>query len=398
MILYALPWNLDAPGGINSVVRELIRSAKRRSNLQAGLLVADYAFSKPRSRHVDGYTEISARVVDPFHGSHSIKSLLGLVVRWPMSIWRLAGLFSRLRPIAVNAHYPGLWCITLLAGVRMATRTTRVVLSFHGADVSNIERAGSWRRLWWRFLLRRVDAITVCSEALNRRLRTAIAVPASTHVTVAPNGIDCLEIDRALATIPSDTTSPGSRRIVSVGTFEPKKGHDLLLRAFRDIAVRHADVTLLLVGRATPWRETLVNLARELGIGERVTFVSNASHGQALAAIRDSSLFVLPSREEPFGIVLLEAAYLNVPIVATRVGGIPEILRDQEDALLVPAEDPTSIREAIDSLLNDRAWGVRLSQNAHRRVIEAFQFENTFSHYCRAAGIPMESIMDIPPR
>jgi starch synthase len=79
----------------------------------------------------------------------------------------------------------------------------------------------------------------------------------------------------------------------------------------------------------------------------------DCSHADTLATIAAAELFVLPSRQEPFGIVLLEAASLGTPVVASRVGGIPEIVEDGRTGVLVPPEDPGVLAAAIHALLRD---------------------------------------------
>ena len=103
---------------------------------------------------------------------------------------------------------------------------------------------------------------------------------------------------------------------------------------------------------------------------ERVLLYCDLPHGPTLAAISRATLFALPSRREPFGIVILEAAALAIPVVASRVGGIPEVIRDGYSGVLVPPDDVSALAEAINSMLTDReraaAQAARLQETVRR--------------------------------
>ena len=129
----------------------------------------------------------------------------------------------------------------------------------------------------------------------------------------------------------------------TLGRFVHKKGFDVLLHAAAHAAAQGAPFRLE-IGGDGPERNSLKALAARLGIGDRVTFCGWVDDVAAFLA--DADLFVLPSRIEPFGIVVLEAMACGVPIVATRVSGPLETLDDQT-ALLVPSDDPAALAEAM---------------------------------------------------
>src|SRR5688572_22589431 len=116
--LFALPWGLDEVGGVSQVLKNLIPRARRSSNTRPRLLIPDYGahrFSVTRSGDVP---VIRARILSPWIERGSLRSYVGLCLRWPLSFGRLCGLIRRLRPAGVNVHYPGLWCLTLLLALR----------------------------------------------------------------------------------------------------------------------------------------------------------------------------------------------------------------------------------------------------------------------------------------
>ena len=131
--------------------------------------------------------------------------------------------------------------------------------------------------------------------------------------------------------------------VKTLGRFVHKKGFDVLLHAAAHAAAQGATFRLE-IGGDGPERSSLKALAARLGIGDRVTFCGWIDDVAAFLA--DADLFVLPSRIEPFGIVVLEAMACGVPIVATRVSGPLETL-DEHTALLVPSDDPAALAEAM---------------------------------------------------
>ena len=127
----------------------------------------------------------------------------------------------------------------------------------------------------------------------------------------------------------------------------------------------------------------------EPSISERIDIVVDAEHATVLEYMRAAEVFVLPSSDEPFGIVLLEAGLTETPIVATLVGGIPEVITNGRTGLLVPADDVEALTKAIELLLRDAALRVSLS-GAHRcRVLEEFSWDRYTEHYY---GLLLQSI------
>lgn len=143
---------------------------------------------------------------------------------------------------------------------------------------------------------------------------------------------------------------PGRPLILYVGRLTSEKGVDVLLRAFSRVTT---PALLEIVGAGSE-RSRLEELVRDLGISEGVRFAGGiADRTELVAKYRYATLFVLPSRSEGLGCVLLEAMSAGTPIVATNVGGIPELVRDGWNGFLVPPEDPSAMAGAIDRMLAD---------------------------------------------
>ena len=160
--------------------------------------------------------------------------------------------------------------------------------------------------------------------------------------------------------------------ILSIGRLSREKGHADLLRALGTLRSVARPWTLVLVGTG-PEREALEKRARALGIGERVRFVGFHADVSPFYGIAD--LFVLPSHSEGSANVLLEAMMAGVPIVATRAGGNPEIVVDQETGLLAGVAEPTALANAVARLLEDRALASRFVAGARARATREFSLD-----------------------
>jgi glycosyltransferase involved in cell wall biosynthesis len=157
----------------------------------------------------------------------------------------------------------------------------------------------------------------------------------------------------------------GSAIVGAVTRFYPSKGIEHLVRAFPAV-LRHApDARLMLIGQG-PQEERLRARARELGIADRVIFAGFQREAHAFVAAFDVA--VTPSIEEGFGLVALEAQALGVPVVASRVGGLPEIVLDGRTGLLVEPADASALAGAITRLLGDAELRRRMGEAAKREA------------------------------
>jgi glycosyltransferase involved in cell wall biosynthesis len=168
-----------------------------------------------------------------------------------------------------------------------------------------------------RRMLRSADAVTACSHYLLNR--AVILEPSiSGKATVIHNGV---EPSRFLEHAPHRHASP---YVFAYGRHTHKKGFDLLLQAFAGVARRVPEVDLIVAGSGEE-TEALRKLCTVLGLEERVVFHGRATPEEIVRLLNGCRLAVIPSREEPFGIAAVEALFSGRPLVATRVGGLPEV-------------------------------------------------------------------------
>jgi glycosyltransferase involved in cell wall biosynthesis len=162
---------------------------------------------------------------------------------------------------------------------------------------------------------------------------------------VVPNTVDTSVFE------PPAQPRGGTGRLLCVGALAEKKGHVHLLEALA-LVRRERDVTLEIVGDGE-LREELERLTKELGLGGVVRFHGALSREEVAELMRACDLFVLPSLFENLPVVLIEAMASGLPAVATRVGGVPELV-DGQAGLLVPPEDPEALARAIAEALESR--------------------------------------------
>jgi len=156
----------------------------------------------------------------------------------------------------------------------------------------------------------------------------------------------------------------GKPRVLFVGRLAPQKGVGTLVTAAA--LIENPSAQVLLVGDG-PERSALEREAKRIGVGGRVRFLGFVAHERLPAAMVHADVLVLPSLYEELGTVLLEAMQAALPIVASRTGGIPDVIEDGVNGLLVPPGEPDALARAIDRVLADRALAYRLSEGARAR-------------------------------
>jgi glycosyltransferase involved in cell wall biosynthesis len=299
---------------------------------------------------------LEAAGVSPWSsGRGSLRSLRGLAA--------IAGLARYLRRERVAlVHTFDFYSNVLGVLAARLARTPRVIASQR--DLGNL-RPPVQRRIQ-RGLLRLADRVLVNSEAVAERVRIRAGVPAS-RVSVVPNGVDVARFTPASHPEGRSAASP-----VTVGTLSnlrAEKGLDDLIRAAGLVRERAPDVRFAIWGEG-PLRPQLDRLIQELGLGGAVRLAGPTSEPDR--ALRELELFVLTSRSEACSNAVLEAMATGLPVVATRVGGNPELVRDENTGLLTPPGDPAALAKALLRLLEDGARAREMGRRARARVCAEF--------------------------
>jgi L-malate glycosyltransferase len=273
---------------------------------------------------------------------------------------------GRLRADIVHAHNP----TSLQYGVlgKLVTRG-RLVFTDH-AQTRGIIRV-PWRVEWGQ-----TDAVVGVSQDTADK---SGAVGHARRISVIHNGVELAPARKTRAEVRAALDLGEGFVGVMVAGFDKVKGHDVLLRALGALKRRGTAVTLLVVGDGGQ-RPAIEALARDLELGKNeLRLLGFRSDVPDLLVASD--FFVLPSRDEGLPLAVLEAMARSVPVIATPVGGVPELVTDGEHGLLVPVDDSEALAAAIGRLASDRALGARLGEAAHRRVLADFSFEGMTDKY-----------------
>lgn len=241
-------------------------------------------------------------------------------------------------------------------------------------DATGVYQRSAHLRWSWRRLLAAADVITACSRFSLEEAEDVYGEPFGERGHVIPNGIRLQEF---VGLRPEMGDRP---YVLGLGRMVPQKGFDLLLQAFLD---RMPDVPhdLILAGDG-PARPALEARAQQSGHGTRVKFTGSVDHARALRLFAGSSAFVLASRHEPQGIVVLEAMAAGAPVIAAAVGGVPELVRHEENGLLFRGGDSRDLGHQLDRLLQDQPLADRL-RAAGRTCAAGYDWSRVADEYDR---------------
>jgi glycosyltransferase involved in cell wall biosynthesis len=257
---------------------------------------------------------------------------------YPLAIRRLV---HRLCPHILHAHHATSYG---LAGALSGWRP--FLIHTWGSDVLDLGRFGVNRKLA-AFNLRRADVITCTSQVMARATRQL--VPATTPVHLIPFGVDLRRFH------PRPEPRPPHAPLV-IGAVKwllvPLYGLHHLLRAFAALDSPNRALQLLILGDG-PQRPELESLARALGIAERTRFVGRVPNDQVVRYLHQMDIFVIPSLQESFGVAAVEASAVGLPVVASNVGGLPEVVLEGETGFLVPPADVQGLSERLAWLIAD---------------------------------------------
>ncbi len=237
-----------------------------------------------------------------------------------------------------------------------------IILTVHGSDVFRAKDYWILEKIN-RYVFKNVNKIIAVSETLKIIVNRNIDEPNKT-VEIS-NGIDLHKFTYSAA----KSREP---YILFVGSLIERKGVDTLIRAFAEIAILIPTYKLIIIGDGI-LREELGNLCMKLGVQQKVVFLGHLPPSIVHEWMTKSRVFVLPSREEGQGVVLLEALASGTPCVGSRVGGIPGILSHDVGSLFTPGDPHELGRAVLDIVLTDK-WD-EISKRARSRIEKEYNID-----------------------
>lgn len=359
-------------GGVAYVVGNLARHLQSRGHEVMFFHIGDSTIIE--SKTTRGFHSFKLNLQMPFGDRHTATSLLLFCFRFPVVLIQLLRLLQRHRVQIVNIHYPAESYIYF--AICRYILPIRLITSVHGADLfpGGIRRDEYPRSI--ELLLKASDLIVAPSNAYQQDVAGVFPKLIGRMVCIH-NGVDLGE----LKSLPRTRTSPkGTPYVLCVAMHNEKKGIDVLLRAFAHLQHARPDLRLVLAGDG-PLRQQLEDLAASLNVRGKVEFRGRQTRSQVGELLRGCEVFVLPSRSEPFGIVLIEAMACGKPVVATTAGGIPEIVENGKNGLLVQPDDPQALAAALIKVLSDTKLQETIASNGLSTASERFRAEDTGAAY-----------------
>ncbi len=293
------------------------------------------------------------------------------MMRWQ---WRFARDLRRdgVRVVHAYGFYPNIFSIL---PARIAGCVTIASVRDTGVFTDQIRL----KEMLQKTACRIADRVIVNSHAVKNWL-VSLGV-AESHITIIPNGV----------VIPSQRSANHDfsiRRhfgiaadvplVVLISRLNPKKGIEYFLEAARDVRVRFPNARFLIAGDSLfdgTYRPRLERLSEQLGVSDRVIFAGERNDVPAI--LQEADLCVLPSLTEGLPNSLLEAMSARLPVVATNVGGIPEIVREGETGFLVPCRDPQALSTAMIKLIESPGLARQFGEAGYERVKTHFSLEST---------------------
>ncbi len=250
-----------------------------------------------------------------------------------------------------------------------------VVITPHGpTDIMRKERIRSHPKLEQRLRkgLQEAAGITAISRNIFEEI-VSVGGFTEEKVHIVPNGVNLSDF-KDVDPIKSETPY-----ILAMGRMVAQKGFDQLLATFAEIADQVPDLQLFMAGEGIH-RLEYEQLALQLGMENRVKFLGLVQGSQKISILKGARFFICPSRFEPFGIVVLEALAAGIPVVANRVGGIPDIIETNVHGLLVDADSKEELGKAIVDLYKSPRACEEMGANALDRALE-FDWLNVTQRY-----------------
>lgn len=349
-------------GGVERVVKEIATRIAAAGH-EVAVLTCHTSNGLPDQEMIDGVRVVR---VPALH----LTRLIGLQSSVSLKAFSLAAsLVREFEPHVVNVH--SLFFNTSVAGL-LAARAARVPcvatvhlgsLEFLKAHVKALARM--YETTVGRWMLKQCACVIAVSELVARHARALAG--SERRIFVVPNGVD-KQVFR-----PRSRASTGTR-LVYVGRLIQNKGVQYLLRAMPKILSVHPDASLQLVGDG-PMRGYLERMANSLGISHAVAFLGIRDDVPDILA--EADVFIRPSLTEGMPLAVLEAMSAGLPVVATPVAGVVELVKHGENGLLVPPGDPAALADAVTQLLSDPHRRRSMGSEARRTIERKYSWDRT---------------------
>lgn len=272
-------------------------------------------------------------------------------------------LVRKIRPQLVHAHFVSSYG---LVGACLGFHP--FLISVWGADVIDFPKRSWLHRCLVKYSLNKADVVTATSQMLSRTI--AGFVGENHKIFVIPFGVD---LDRF-----SPRRESTKKEVITIGTVKTlirKYGIEYLIRAFALVEKKYENVKLVIVGDGS-LRGDLENLATKLHCYRKISFVGKVPNERVQEYLSGMDIFVMPSimESETFGVSAVEASACGIPVIASNIGGLPEVVLNKKTGLLVPPKDPDAIAKAITFLIENPRLREKWGKEGRRFVSEHYNW------------------------
>jgi glycosyltransferase involved in cell wall biosynthesis len=369
-VLIVVPWDQEF-GGVASVVGNVAVQLQKRGH-RVWFLHPGESHSlrvKTTKWNFPGY-ELNLRNL--YVPKRPVKSVVGFSVYLCHTLYQLYTMLVRHDIDIVNIHYPissGIYFTFLRKLHRF-----KLVISVHGADLLPQGIPADHYPAALQLLMNSADWLVAPSRSTLEAVLTKFP-GLQTKASSIHNAVDLTELD-----LDEPEERQRGQYILCIALHQQRKAIDVLIKAFKIFNVTHPEVELWLVGDG-PLRGQLEDLVQQSGLTKHVKFLGLLDRTHVTKVLRQCSFLVLPSRAEPFGIAILEALASRKPVVASAVGGIPEIIENGKNGILVEPENPQALCHAMTTVWGDHELAERLACAGYATVKQHFQWEIAGARY-----------------
>ncbi len=347
-------------GGLEKIVTEVVEGLNNTKQYQITVLTST---KKNEKKHVE-----------KIHGIRVIYLPLNIVHGKINFILELLNIRIYMKQLLmedydfISIQYMGYFSVVFSS---LKTKTPYSI-SIHGMDVTGQKKC--LVKLIQKRIVKNASVVISNSHYLAKELKEKIGYSFQAKLVVIWNGIH-------LEKYKPDKELTLNKTIVSVGRFVYKKGFDVLVDAFSRVKKQCPDARLIIAGDGAE-KLKCEKLAEKLEIRDSIDFLGLVDNEQIPSVMKQGRIFILPSRNEPFGIVILEAMALGIPVIATDSGGVTEILNGGECGCLIPTDNPDEMAECMLRLLEDNVLSAELRRKGLERI-KLFSIEEVVSKYDR---------------
>jgi L-malate glycosyltransferase len=305
---------------------------------------------------------VNIHYIKPIKSEISINPSDPKSISYMLKAHKVKNILKNIKPDIVHAHYAtGYGLVGALCGVHP------YIISTWGSDICRVPKKSKLFRQIVKYNLSKADYITATSNDLTRET----LLYTNKQVLTIPFGVDVVKFSKHQ----NEGINTGKITIGIVKSLEDIYGIQFLIEAFAKINSIYNNTELIIVGNG-PLREKLEKLCCELKISDRVIFTGGVANNCIPDYLNKMDIFVMPSLIESFGVAILEAESCGIPIIASDVGGIPEVMREGQTGFLVKPGNSDIIAEKLSVLIRDKKLREKMGVEGRRFVEKNYNWND----------------------